>query len=271
MRTLFKLLVCVCAAHALAAVAQAKEWRGIVPLRSTRADVARLHGPCADPKLRCEFNSENWRVYVVFSSGDDYVDCARLLPPGTVLHIQVTPLTEVKWPTPGVDLSRFRKFESSLPPGIGSEAYFDDEEGVIYDTFEGRLVQIEYLAEKKDVPLCPAYYDKPELFVSKIVDPPSLDVECPARVEAGGRATLTVSISGAPHTMEPTYDWRVSAGKIVSGQGTSAIVIEAPGAEAGAVQVAVEVGGSIFELAGSCEIRVTGKGDDKAKPAPDTP
>lgn len=47
----------------------AKEWRGIVPLHSTRADVARLFNTCFDREGGCTFRVGNEEVYIVFSSG----------------------------------------------------------------------------------------------------------------------------------------------------------------------------------------------------------
>lgn len=265
MKTIFTVLSGMCVMLGLAGVSQAKEWRGIIPLRSSRADVVRLHGHCADPAIPCRFNSADGQVYIYFSnSRDTYVaDCVKQLPPGVVLQIKVTP-GELRLSDLGVDVKKFKKFESSSPPGIGFEGYMDDEEGIIYDTYKGGIIEIEYIAERKDRSLCPAYYEKPELFVtSKISDPPSLYVECPAGVEAGGQATLTADISGADPNAIPTFKWVVSAGKIVSGQGTSAVVVEAEKSNARPVKATVEVRGYETTLTDSCEIQLIRKGDGK--------
>jgi hypothetical protein len=268
MGTTLKSLNLVCVMLGLAIFAQAKEWRGIVPLHSTRADVVRLHGQCANPELRCQFASDDGEVYIVFSSRDEYVaDCVKQLPLGIVILIEVTPKTGSRLSDIG-DLKRFRKFESSSPPGIGYEGYSDSEEGVIYDTYKGRLVTVVYLAEKKDTHLCPNYYEKPERFVSKIADPPNLLVVCPARVEGAGRATITVNIAGADPDVTPTFDWKVSSGKIVSGQGTSSIVIKAPVTNVRSIKATVEVGGYVIRLSESCEMQMNeeNQGNKRAQP-----
>jgi hypothetical protein len=269
MRTIFKVLGWVSVILGLASSAQAKDWRGIVPMRSSRVDVVRLHGQCANPELRCQFGSEDGEVYIIFSSRDEYVDdCVKQLPLGVVMHIQVTPKTGLRLSDLEVDMKRFRKFESSSPPGIGYEGYLDEEEGIIYDTYKGGIVQIEYIADKKDKRLCPTYYEKPEMFVSKIVDPPFLYVDCPAGVEAGGRATLSVSVSGGDPNVTPTFDWNVSPGKIVSGQSTSSIVIEVQEPNARPIKATVEVGGYEPTLAESCEIRMIRKIEGKKRAHP---
>lgn len=69
-----------------------KEWRGIVPLHSTRADVIRLFGNCADRDGGCKFRVGNEEAYIVFSKPvvvSEYHECPRKLPPETVLLIQV--------------------------------------------------------------------------------------------------------------------------------------------------------------------------------------
>lgn len=51
METAFRVLGCLCAALFLSVTSDAKDWRGIVPLHSTRADVENLLGePPPPPK-----------------------------------------------------------------------------------------------------------------------------------------------------------------------------------------------------------------------------
>lgn len=65
----------------------AKDWRGIIPLHSTREDVIRLLGPSPDAnQIRSKYFLENEDVYIVFASSEDYFDkCVKQLPAGTVL------------------------------------------------------------------------------------------------------------------------------------------------------------------------------------------
>jgi len=265
MRTTLKALSFGCVMLGLASFAQAKEWRGIVPLHSTRADVVRLLGQCTNPERWCHFTSDEGEVDIVFPSRNEYADwCEKQLPPDVVMRIDVRPKTRSSLSDLGLDLKRFRKFDS----GAGDEGYYDDEEGVIYDTIKGRVVHVVYIAEKKDRHICPSYYERPEGFVSKIADPPVLVVACPAEVKVGGRATFTVNISGWDPDVTPTFEWKVSSGKIVSGQSTWSIVVEAPVTNVQSIKATVELVKFVIPLSASCETQITGEkqGDKRAHP-----
>src|SRR4026207_2045790 len=92
--TLFALIVLLCSSS----TADAKEWRGIVPLRSTRADVERLLGRPPDPydeifgppqdaddyyhkysALDYNYSLETEEVRITFSSLGSPVDCVTRL------------------------------------------------------------------------------------------------------------------------------------------------------------------------------------------------
>jgi hypothetical protein len=77
---ILKLISMVALCLYCAMLVQAKEWRGIVPLKSTRADVERLLGKPNGPG-RYEF--ENERAYIDYAKGCDQsrdllTQCARL-------------------------------------------------------------------------------------------------------------------------------------------------------------------------------------------------
>jgi hypothetical protein len=149
----------------------AKEWRGIVPSRSTRGDVSRLLGQCSDPNLRCAFSLEEEDVYMVFSSlVTDYHECAKHLPADTVLLIEVTPKTEFQLSDFQIEEKKFRKFDPASPPGLGFAGYISEEEGVVFKTYKGKVQQVDYFAAAKDKHLCSTYYESPETFIQMIVD-----------------------------------------------------------------------------------------------------
>lgn len=71
---------------------------------------------------------------------------------------------------------------------------------------------------------------------------PTLSVSGPAGITApNGEMTFTANLSGGTQDA-PTYNWTVSAGEIISGQGTPSITVRAPGQD-GNVTASVEVGG----------------------------
>jgi hypothetical protein len=55
---------------------------------------------------------------------------------------------------------------------------------------------------------------------------PILKVSCPDRLKPGDTLKFTASVEGGDETVEPTYNWTVSAGTISFGQGTSTIEVD---------------------------------------------
>jgi hypothetical protein len=90
---------------------------------------------------------------------------------------------------------------------------------------------------------------------------PTVRVSCPDLVRAGEELTFTVSVSGGDPSVEPTYNWTVSAGTISSGQGTSTIVVDTTGIGGQTVTATVDVGGFPRECstAESCTTSVSEK------------
>src|ERR1041384_2085953 len=66
-----------------ASQAGAEQWRGLTPLLSTRADVVRVFGQCANKEQYCYFNIKNEEILIVLSKPQD---CE--LAADTVLSIQ---------------------------------------------------------------------------------------------------------------------------------------------------------------------------------------
>ena len=148
----------------------AREWRGIIPLHSTRADVTRLLGPSpVENNIRAEYFLEKEDVYIVFSSDELYLKCTGGAPKDVVLLIQVTPKTKLRLADLRIDQSRYRTFDPSSPPNIGYLGLIDDADGLVIQTFKGYVTEICYIANIQDRELCGAYYEHPERFISLIV------------------------------------------------------------------------------------------------------
>jgi hypothetical protein len=216
---------------------------------------------------RSIYHLDEGEVYIVYTNERDpeWVSCAGKVPSGTVLLIEVTPRKGLGLTLRDLHLDekRSKKFD----PGYG-EGYLDEEEGIVVRTYLGRVQEICYIAAAKDRHLCPSYYVSPEKFVAIIADPPALLVTCPESVEAGGWATFTVSISGWDPDVTPTLEWKVSSGRIVSGQGTGSIVVEAPVTNIRSIEATAELRKYVIPLSASCETQVTGEkqGDKRAHP-----
>lgn len=91
---------------------------------------------------------------------------------------------------------------------------------------------------------------------------PTVTVQCPASVPLSTvtNITYTAVITGADQSVTPTYNWTVSAGTIVSGQGTAQIIVNANTAgPPQQITATVSVGGYPPEcqLTASCTTTVT--------------
>lgn len=129
----------------------AKEWRGIVPLKSTNADVERLMGK---PNQLGRYEVGNERAYILYSVGPcealEKADCQCLVAKGTVLRIFVTLNSYVKLSTLGIDKKKYERTEvySNQP----TATYADFTEGVVYTIRESddSLMNVSYLPSAKD-------------------------------------------------------------------------------------------------------------------------
>ena len=132
---------------------QAKEWRGITPLRSTRADVERLLGQENELK---RYQFENERAYIFYSQApcgmkgvtEVTEKCRCLIPDGTVVSINVTVEETRKFSALKLNKREFQK-EFVLP---GMYDYSNLREGVRYTVDERRdqIVEIVYLPSAED-------------------------------------------------------------------------------------------------------------------------
>lgn len=153
---------------------EVKEWRGIVPLQSTRNDVIRILGRSSDSNsLRANYTFEKEDVYIVFAAKDDSRDCVKRLPVDSVLLIQVTLKYDLLLSDftsdLDIDLSKFRKFDPASPPDIGYEGYVNEREGLVIRTFKGKVDQVIYISTSNDKCLCPELYKKPEELVQIVI------------------------------------------------------------------------------------------------------
>jgi len=120
----------------------AEEWRGIVPLQSTRDDVKRLFGTQQSSEWAAYYNLRSEIVVFHFQTGpctDDKFGLGWNVPPGTVVTIGVIPKR------------RHRKEQYSLPgdarvvgSGSGFVYYANDDAGLTVETFKDVVTMVEY-------------------------------------------------------------------------------------------------------------------------------
>ncbi|MDT5121860.1 MAG: hypothetical protein QOC96_1342, partial [Acidobacteriota bacterium] len=72
---------------------------------------------------------------------------------------------------------------------------------------------------------------------------PEINISCPTdQITAPTPATVSVTLRGGDPNATPTYNWSVSAGKIISGQNSPTITVDTTGLD-GQVTASVDIGG----------------------------
>ena len=257
MNTVIRLAFVIIFMLLVAGDSTAREWRGITPLRSTRADVVRLFNQCLEQREACLFRLNQEEVYLVFSGGlgKHYVACAQSLPSETVMFIQVKPLADLT-------LKRLRRSEKKLelmPPSYitgPSVKTYRASNGFLVSTGNGYVLQFVYLPETYNERPCADYYAAPEPFVQTFaIHPPVvIHLECPSRHSANADLVLTGRATVATRR-GPT--WTVSAGKIKSGQHTHTLIIDTTGLAGQSIIVSAELAdGFGHAVATTCKVAI---------------
>ena len=132
----------------------AKEWRGIIPLRSTRADVERLFGK---PNEWGRYQFKDERASIEYSSGPckgvyqalRKDNCKCLAPKDTVLSIYVEPVQQT-FSALKIDKGKYTR--TPIVSGPPNFSYSNRAEGIIYtvDETEDEIIDIEYLPSTED-------------------------------------------------------------------------------------------------------------------------
>lgn len=158
---LWKLLTVVLTIFLQAPSVEAKQWRGIEPLHSTRLDVERLLG---SKVVRCGASSCIYDlgeeiVFVLYSTGatcsNDGATTMWKVPIGTVIEIGVHFKEDKSLSQLGFDLSKFQRVEDQHLPGW--IYYVDLEEGVRVEGGLRTASGVTYFQSAKDNYLrCPS-------------------------------------------------------------------------------------------------------------------
>ena len=133
----------------------AKEWRGIVPLRSTRADVERRFGKpdkwgnyeFKDERVSFRYGGGHCKGFYL-TLGED--NCKCLLNKDTVMAIDVEPTGKRKISDLKLDMKKFRR--TPINPFPHTFEYDNVAEGITYivDEPEDEIRSIEYYASSDD-------------------------------------------------------------------------------------------------------------------------
>jgi hypothetical protein len=81
---------------------------------------------------------------------------------------------------------------------------------------------------------------------------PNVTVSCPERGTEDAPITFTATVSGGSPNIIPTYNWTISAGRIISGQGTTSITVDTKGMGGQSIRANLEIGGYGMRCPASC-------------------
>lgn len=147
------LLLCLCALILSGyGPAEAKDWRGITPLHSTRADVEQLLGAPTDPSKEHSsvYKLEKETVLIFYASGPPCGDdtfSGWQVPRGTVVSITVSPTTKVRLSDLQIDLSKYKKtVDFHRRDNI---SYVNEEEGESVNVFLDEVTYFTFFPAAK--------------------------------------------------------------------------------------------------------------------------
>lgn len=250
MKIIKSILQCICVMLSMTALLEAKGWRGIMPLHSTRADVERLLGkPNFGDGV---YDLESERVSFIYSEGP----CSMSSPwsvwnvrRDTVVEISIGPKMKMWLLDLKIDVSKYKKsYEGDM---TAHAFYANEEEGITYEVLEGAtenglIMAIYYRPAAKDNDLrCQdnstgnASSRRPHSVC------PAVRFNCQSGVmKDEGLITFTINLSGYNPAVTPTFTWSISSGRIINGQGTPLIKVDTRGLPRGTtVKATVDIGG----------------------------
>jgi hypothetical protein len=83
---------------------------------------------------------------------------------------------------------------------------------------------------------------------------PTGSISCPEAASENAPVTFTVKLTGGTANITPGYNWTVSAGKILSGQGTPSITVDTGGLAGETVRASVDVTGFGTPCPANCSV-----------------
>ena len=223
---------------------EAKSWRGIEPLRSTKSDVERLLGKpseATDKALTYRLPREIAFVSLITTQDVSLVN----LPVGTVKNIQVTPKNPMGIADLGLDENRIVFIKGSRPEYLGLQGYIDLDAGLIVKTNGRNIETIFYFGSAKDRASCPNCSVDPQTLADVPICElcPTVGVTCPEQVEAGTTAVFTSNVAIGYPAPPLTYRWTITAGTIIEGRDTDAIKVDTRNLAGKMINATVDVGG----------------------------
>lgn len=85
---------------------------------------------------------------------------------------------------------------------------------------------------------------------------PTVNISCPEAGTENAPVTFTANLTGGTGGITPSYNWNVSAGRIISGQGTPSITVDTTGLAGQTVRATLDVGGFNMPCPASCAVSI---------------
>ena len=129
--------------------ANGQDWRQIVPLKSTRADVERLLGSTTGAYFS-EYELKQGSLFIEYSSGPCKPErkSGWNVPRDVVVMVHFTPKHRTRIADLKLDPQKFRRIVDEHV--IGALYYVNDEEGITYAVQRGKIDFVEYHPAKRD-------------------------------------------------------------------------------------------------------------------------
>jgi hypothetical protein len=172
-----------------------------------------------------------------------------LSPNDLVTRVEAIPKEFTKSIVDKIDLDNVAFLSIRDPTPYGSGMFADDENGIAIQTNEKSVQKIYYLPASEDSRLCPGAYVEPTRLFPHVTiwetPCPTIGIDSPEAIQASHKPiTIVAQVTGVTPFLLPTYTWRLSAGKIISGQNTDMIKVNIYNLPEGTVlEVKLEVGG----------------------------
>lgn len=149
----------------------AKDWRGLLPMHSTRADVVSLLGPATNPTTgRLLYSLEDASVLFMFADKAYLAtgDCEGV-PEGTLLAISVRPKQEMSLASLNLNESSLKRFN---PADVNTDftGLVDEQEGIVVRVASQLVDEVVYVPSLNDRPRCSKFFSNLEDLV-KIAPP----------------------------------------------------------------------------------------------------
>ncbi len=85
---------------------------------------------------------------------------------------------------------------------------------------------------------------------------PTVTVSCPDSATETAPVTFSATVSGRTGNITPIYNWTVSAGHIINGQGTESITVDTSGLAGQTIRATLDVGGYGTPCPASCTVSI---------------